>query len=73
MSKEPFGPLDIHDKLDQINLLIGKNVLYSNHKDGLGNWGVLVSVHPELSYPYRVLSETPPFPRKLYTRWIVEQ
>ena len=69
--KTPFGPTDTGKP--EVQTLIGKNILYSNHQEGLGNWGVLLSIRPELSYPYEVRSETPPYPRKIYTRWIVKQ
>jgi len=68
--KTPFGPLNCEEAI--VKELIGKEILYANHKEGLGAYGTLVSIHPDLLYPYKVISHTSPYDRPLYAIWIVE-
>lgn len=66
--KTPFGPTDCN----KAESLIGKNILYATHKEGLGSYGILVSIHPNLPYPYKIKVTSPPFARTFHARWIVE-
>lgn len=67
--KKPFGPLDVLTEMDSIKKLIGKNILYADDKEGLGCYGILMSIHPDRKYPYRI--ETC-ISRNGYAKWIVE-
>jgi len=70
--KTPFGPLDVHTDMEEINKLIEKPILYANHREGLGYYGKLLNVDPIRSYPYEIEIDHPPYNRIIHARWIVE-
>jgi hypothetical protein len=65
---ETFGPKNCMDAFH----LIKEEVLYKNNPDVYGATGVLISIHPELSYPFKLRVYSQPFPRTLNAKFIVE-